>query len=54
MFYLVREVGKFGHVLVEKKVTEKVGHLHLVYHFTVPLKEQNSLPTNNLSWYFLK
>ena len=33
---------------------EKVGNLHLVYHFTVPLKEQNSLPTNNLSWYFLK
>ena len=42
--------GKFGHFLAEKKVTlqwlmnsnmvkpEKFGHLHLVYHFTVPLK----------------
>ena len=40
MFYLAREVGKFGHVLAEKKVTlswlmnsnmakpEKFGHLH--------------------------
>ena len=51
MFYLVREVGKFGHVLAEKKVTlwwlmnssmvkpEKFGHLHLVYHFTIPLSK---------------
>ena len=49
MFYLAKEVGNFGHVLTEKKVTlswlmnsnmvipEKIGHLHLVYHFTVPL-----------------
>ena len=48
-FYLAREVGKFGHVLAEKKVTvkwlmnsntvkpEKFGHPHLVYHFTIPL-----------------
>ena len=53
MFYLVREVGKFGHVLPKKKVNfwlmnsnmvkpEKFGHLHLVYHFTVPLM-QNEL-----------
>ena len=53
MFYLAREVGKFGHVLAEKKVTlswlmnsnivkpEKFGHLHLVYHFTVPLRIAN-------------
>ena len=50
MFYLAREVGKFGDVLAEKKVTlswlmnsnmvkpEKFDHLHLVYNFTVPLK----------------
>ena len=50
MFYLVREVGKFGYVLAEKKVTlsglmnfnmvksEEFGHFYLVYHFTVPLK----------------
>ena len=49
MFYLAREVGKFGDVLAEKKVTvswlmisnmvkpQKFGHLYLVYHFTVPL-----------------
>ena len=42
-------MGKFGHVLAEKKVTlqwlinsnmvkpEKFGHLPLVYHFTFPL-----------------
>ena len=51
MFYLAREVRKFGHVLAEKKnnfITinefkyekfvkpEKFRHLHLVYHFTVP------------------
>ena len=55
MFYLVREVGKCGHFLAEKKVTlywlmnsnmvkpEKFGHLHLVYHFTVPLINSISL-----------
>ena len=49
IIYMVREVGKFGDVLAEKKVTlswlmnsnmvkpEKFDHLHLVYHFTVPL-----------------
>ena len=49
MFYLAREVGKFGDVLAEKKVTlswlmnwnmikpEQFDHLHLAYHFTVPL-----------------
>ena len=49
MFYLAREVGKIGNVLAEKKGTlswlmnsnmvkpEKFAHLHLVYHFTVPL-----------------
>ena len=49
MFHLAREVGKFGDVLAEKKVTflwlvnsnmvkpENSDHLHLVYHFTVPL-----------------
>ena len=54
MFYMTSEVGKFGHVLLEKKVTflwlmssnmvrpEKVGHLHLVYHFTVPLDAQKA------------
>ena len=45
MFYLAREVGNFGHVLVEKKVSlmnsnmvkpEKFGHLHSVYLSTVP------------------
>ena len=53
MFYLAREVGKFGDVLAEKKVTlsrlmnsnmvkpEKFHHLHLVYHFTVPLNIRN-------------
>ena len=52
MFYLAREVGTFGHVLAEKKVTvswlmnsnmfkpEKFGHLHLFYHFTVTLSEK--------------
>ena len=51
MFYLAREVGKFGHVLAKKKVTlqwlmnsnmvkpEKFDHLHLVYHFTIPLTD---------------
>ena len=55
MFYLAREVGKSGHVLAEKKVTlkwlmnsnmvkpEKFGHLHLVYHFTVPLNDKVNL-----------
>ena len=50
MFYSVRELGKFGYVLAEKKVTlsglmnfnmvksEKFGHFYLVYRFTVPLK----------------
>ena len=42
MFYLAKEVGKFGHVLAEKKVTmvkpEKFDHLHLGYHFTIPLR----------------
>ena len=49
----MREVGKFGHVLPKKKVNfwlmnsnmvkpEKFDHLHLVYHFTVPLM-QNEL-----------
>ena len=50
MFYLVREVGIFGHVLAEKKVIlkwlmnsnmvkpEKFGHLHLVYLFTIRLR----------------
>ena len=53
MFYLVREVRKFGHVLPKKKLTlwsmnsnmvkpEKFGHLHLVYHFIVLLM-QNKL-----------
>ena len=54
MFCLAREVGEFGHVLSEKKATlsrlmnsnmvkpEKFGHLHLVYHFTVPLKKTSS------------
>ena len=54
IFYLARGLGKFGHVLAEKKVTlqwlmnsnmvkhEKFGHLHLVYHFTVPLSKKNS------------
>ena len=49
MFYLAREVGKFGDVLAEKKVTlswlmnsnmvkpEKFDYLHLVYHYTIPL-----------------
>ena len=49
MFYLAREVGKFGHVLAEKKVTlwwlidsnmvkpKKVGHLHLAYPLAYPL-----------------
>ena len=47
MFYLAREVGKFGHGLVENKVTimnnsnmvkpGKFGHLQLVYHFTILL-----------------
>ena len=49
MFYLAREVGKIWTCSAEKKVTlewlmnsnlvkpEKFGHLHLVYHFTVPL-----------------
>ena len=49
IFYLQREVGKFVHVFAETKVTlkwimnsnmvkpEKVDHLHLLYHFTVPL-----------------
>ena len=52
MFYLAREVGKFGHVLAEKKVTlkwlmnshvfksEKFGHLHLFYYFTIPLRHK--------------
>ena len=50
---MAREVGKFGDVLAEKKVTlsrlmnsnmvkpEKYHHLHLVYHFTVPLNFVN-------------
>ena len=49
MFYLAREVGKSGYVLAEKKGNfvminefkydkpKKFDHLHLVYHFTVPL-----------------
>ena len=49
IFYLAREVGKFEDFLAEKKVTlswlmnsdmvkpEKSDHLHLFYHFTVPL-----------------
>ena len=49
MFDLAREVGKFGDVLVEKMVTlsrlvnsdmvkpKKFDHLHLVYHFVVPI-----------------
>ena len=53
MFYLAREVGKFGDVLAEKKVTlswlmnsnmvkpEKFHHLRLVFHFTVPLNIRN-------------
>ena len=60
MFYLAREVGKLGHVLAEKKVTlewlmnsnmvkpEKFGHLHLVYHFTIPLRFLKVYPINNL------
>ena len=47
MFHLAREVGKYGGVLTEKKLSlslymnsdmdksEKFDHLHLVYHFTV-------------------
>ena len=58
MLYLAREVGKFGHVLAEKKVTLKLlmnsnivkpetfDHLHLVYHFIVPLNP--SLQNGNL------
>ena len=49
-FYLAGEIEKFGHVLAEKKVIlwwlmnsnmvkpEKFGHLHLVYHFKIPLR----------------
>ena len=49
IFYLAREVGKFEGFLAEKKVTlswlmnsdmvkpEKSDHLHLFYHFSVPL-----------------
>ena len=54
MFYLAREVGKFGHVLAEKKVTlwwlmnsnmvkpENFGHLHLVYHFIISLSNSHT------------
>ena len=57
MFYLTREVGKFGHPLAEKKVTlswltnsnmvkpKKYGHLHLFYHFTIPLNLRYSRNT---------
>ena len=49
IFYLAREVGKFGDVPAKRKVTllwlmnsnmvklEQFDHLHLVYHLTVPL-----------------
>ena len=49
MFHLASEMGKFVHVLPEKKVTlwwlmnsnivkpGKFGHLNLVYHFTISL-----------------
>ena len=51
MFNLARDVGKFGHVLAEKKIIlsglknsnmvkpGKCCYLHLVYHFTVPLRQ---------------
>ena len=51
MFYLEREVGKVGDVFADRKATlpwlmnsnmvkpEKFDQLHLVYHFTVPLKQ---------------
>ena len=51
MFYLEREVEKVGDVFADRKVTlpslmnsymdkpEKFDQLHLVYHFTVPLKQ---------------
>ena len=54
MFHLAREVEKFGDVLAGKKVTlswlvnsnmvkpEKFDNLHIVCHFTVPLREPRS------------
>ena len=46
MFYLAKEVGKWDMFLLRKSLSwlmnsnmvkpEKFGHLHLVYHFTVP------------------
>ena len=65
MFYLARELGKFGHVLAEKKVTlwlmnsnmvepEKFSHLHLVFHFTVPLKTMRKVTKflTKATWHF--
>ena len=58
MFYLASEVGKFVHVLAEKKVTlwwlmnsnivkpGKFGHLHLVYHFTISLAKSFDVRNN--------
>ena len=57
-FYSVREVGKLRHALAEKKLTlwlrnsnmvkpEKFYHLHLAYHFTVPLEDKMVLRMKN-------
>ena len=64
MFYLKKEVGKFGHVLAEKRVnfminefkygqTWKIGHLQLVYHFTIPLQAFFSLRFHKAEGLFL-